>query len=77
MKRMYGEFEMTTEYGPPSREVFEGQRSKRKTDRHKRKLSEGPPPSAGHDSASGETYFGNLRQPRQAFRNNQSSDTGR
>ncbi|RZF47174.1 hypothetical protein LSTR_LSTR004883 [Laodelphax striatellus] len=89
MKRMYGEFQMTTEYGPPSREVFEGQRAQRKTraaaaagaaDRGSGGGKGGAAPErggVGDLAEEGESYFAKLRHTRQSFRNNQSSDTGR
>ncbi|XP_054267606.1 protein spaetzle 3-like [Macrosteles quadrilineatus] len=82
MKRMYGEFQMTTEYGPPAREVFENQRRSRKTRAAKSKEKPKPSNSSAvpdpvKESEGSESYFGKLRQTRQSFRNNQSSDSGR
>lgn len=81
MKRMYGEFQMSTEYGPPAREVFETQRRARKKrdgkskEKPKSNSSSAPDPVLQVDGT--ESYFGKLRQTRQSFRNNQSSDSGR
>uniref|UniRef100_A0A1B6GQK7 Spaetzle domain-containing protein n=1 Tax=Cuerna arida TaxID=1464854 RepID=A0A1B6GQK7_9HEMI len=82
MKRMYGEFQMSTEYGPPAREVFETQRRTRKkrasTSKEKLKSNNSTAPDPVQEGIDGtETYFGKLRQTRQSFRNNQSSDSGR
>lgn len=82
MKRMYGEFQMSTEYGPPAREVFEGQRTlKRKRATGDKEgdgsTTSGSDPPDPVKEGEGESYFGKLRQTRQSFRNNQSSDTGR
>lgn len=70
---------MTTEYGPPAREVFETQRrtrKKRAPDQQHTKNSSATDPVTDVDNES-ESYFGKLRQTRQSFRNNQSTDSGR
>lgn len=82
MKRMYGEFQMTTEYGPPAREVFETQRRTRKKRTTQKQENQNPKNSSVPDPLTegvdgSESYFGKLRQTRQSFRNNQSSDSGR
>lgn len=82
MKRMYGEFQMSTEYGPPAREVYETQRRTRKKRGVKSKEKEKPNNSSAPDPLTDgvdgtESYFGKLRHTRQSFRNNQSSDSGR
>ncbi|XP_039301543.1 protein spaetzle 3 [Nilaparvata lugens] len=86
MKRMYGEFQMTTEYGPPSRELFEGQRGQRKARGAAadqggggggKSEGGGAAPGLSPLAEEGESYFAKLRHTRQSFRNNQSSDTGR
>ncbi|PSN49898.1 Protein spaetzle 3 [Blattella germanica] len=92
MKRMYGEFTMNTEYGPPSRETYD-QPGKRNAKREatgvgqdKKKVSTAPgvpdvhtPPGLDPvtESSGGESYFSKLRHTRQSFRNNQSSESGR
>lgn len=97
MKRMYGEFQMSTEYGPPSRETYgdQGKRSVKRevreeggAKRNPRKTPPGrpgayqpppdvPSPGAEAPTAGQESYFSKLRETRQSFRNNQSSETGR
>nr|CAD7415897.1 unnamed protein product [Timema cristinae] len=78
MKRMYGEFQMSTEYGPP--------RESRRTNKREAPSLPGVPDLHGPpvvdpatDKQSGESYFSKLRQTRQSssFRNNQSSESGR
>lgn len=71
MKRMYGEFQMTTEYGPPSRETFENARRnvKRQT-----KDESGDP--SGNSEGKADSYFGRHRSSRQSFRRGQN-DNGR
>nr|CAD7606768.1 unnamed protein product [Timema genevievae] len=78
MKRMYGEFQMSTEYGPP--------RESRRTNKREAPSLPGVPDLHGppvvdpaNDKQSGESYFSKLRQTRQSssFRNNQSSESGR
>ena len=78
MKRMYGEFQMSTEYGPPAQEVFE---SKRNVKRQTKESSNHPPPpppppSPGSSSSKPESYFARHRSSRQSFRSGQS-DNGR
>uniref|UniRef100_A0A1B6CFB1 Spaetzle domain-containing protein n=1 Tax=Clastoptera arizonana TaxID=38151 RepID=A0A1B6CFB1_9HEMI len=77
MKRMYGEFQMSTEYGPPAREIFEGQRRTKKKRAVKQNPMESNGPDPVEEKEGSESYFGNIRQTRQSFRNNQTSDTGR
>lgn len=73
MKRMYGEFQMSTEYGPPARETYgAGKRGKREADAD----AGGPDPGADTE-ADGESYFAKHRPSRQSFRNNQNSESGR
>nr|CAD7464215.1 unnamed protein product [Timema tahoe] len=78
MKRMYGEFQMSTEYGPP--------RESRRTNKREAPSLPGVPDlhsppvvDPANDKQSGESYFSKLRQTRQSssFRNNQSSESGR
>lgn len=72
MKRMYGEFNMVPEYGPGEGGSGRGKKRKRAAgkpgvpDLH---LDPGPDP--------GGSFFAKLRNPRQSFRNNQSSESGR
>lgn len=73
---------MSTEYGPPAREVFETQRRSRKAraakSKEKPKVSNSSSvPDPVKEMEGTESYFGKLRQTRQSFRNNQSSDSGR
>lgn len=69
MKRMYGEFDMGIYPSGPS-----GNKKKRSTkpgvpDLH---FDPGPEPLRGAES-----FLGKIRAPRQTFRNNQSSETGK
>lgn len=75
MKRMYGEFNMGPEYGPgesPDR----GKKKKRSTRPGVPDLHADPGPDPGTPEA-GASFFSKLRYPRQSFRNNQSSESGR
>lgn len=76
MRRMYGAFEMVTEYGPPL------QQSRRKRDASERDLPGVPdligPPGSGPDpirdaGPDGDSFFANWRPKRQ---NNQRSTLG-
>lgn len=70
MKRMYGEFNMAPEYGPgPPR--ARGKRSNNKPGVPDLHAEPGPNPGGG------ESFFAKVRNSRQSFRNNQSSESGR
>jgi hypothetical protein len=70
MKRMYGEFDMgSPEYGP-------GRKRKRSTKPGVPDLHFDPGPDPG-GKTGGESFFSHIRNPRQNFRNNQSSESGR
>ncbi|XP_015591781.1 protein spaetzle 3 [Cephus cinctus] len=80
MKRMYGDFEMSTEYGPPTREPA-GHRRKRSSAAHD--LPDGGP-NIDNDKkldpemdADGDSFFSKARNTRQSFGNNKSSESGR
>lgn len=70
MKRMYGEFIMGPEYGPgPPR-------------KQKRSVKPGVPdihgdPGPDPSASDSNSMFGKIRNPRQSFRNNQSSESNR
>lgn len=79
MKRMYGEFNMGPEYGPGEGPPSSGGARKRKRSTDKPgvpDLHADPGPDPGVDGA-GASFFSKLRYPRQSFRNNQSSESGR
>ncbi|XP_046492527.1 protein spaetzle 3 [Neodiprion pinetum] len=76
MKRMYGDFEMSTEYGPPTREPA-GHRRKRASSKHD--IPDGGPKPEDDDvgNSDGESYFAKMRNTRQSFGNNQNNESGR
>lgn len=78
MKRMYGEFSMVPEYGPGP----PGNRGKRKRSINKPGVpdlhaSPGPDPLNFEEHTGGDSFFSKIRNSRQSFRNNQSSESGR
>lgn len=80
MKRMYGEFQLTSEYGPPGQEVYESDRRRRSGNG----LGGSVSATAGFAGGGGSSYFNNkARSARQAGGGlrtptvNSSSDTGR
>ncbi|XP_071454316.1 protein spaetzle 3-like [Hetaerina americana] len=81
MKRMYGEFEMDEEYGPPAQEVFESPHRNGPLKRRSTEEREAPADSnaeAGERSGRGDPQVNSARVPRQSsFRGNQSRETGR
>lgn len=79
IRRMFGEFQLTTEYGPPGQEVYE-------TDRRRRSgggLGGSVGGTTGFTGGGGSSYFNKARAARQAAgglrapTTNSTSDTGR
>ncbi|KAF7990311.1 hypothetical protein HCN44_000116 [Aphidius gifuensis] len=77
MKRMYGDFEMNGEYGP------ETSSSPRRRKKRSDDLPDGGPNFKDQSQSrprviqGGDSYFDKIRNPRQSFTNNRSSDSGR
>lgn len=77
MKRMYGDFEMNGEYGP------ETSSSPRRRKKRSDDLPDGGPNFKVQSQSrpgviqGGDSYFDKIRNPRQSFTNNRSSDSGR
>lgn len=81
MRRMYGDFQMTTEYGPPLQ-----QSNKRKRDASKSDYLPGVPdvfgsmddiPSPVEEKTAGDSYFSKWRSKRQAnLKNNRNQNQG-
>lgn len=69
---MYGEFQMSTEYGPPAREIYESKRRHVKRESGDESRKDGPDPLTDPDTKS-DSYFAKHRQSRQSFSNNQNS----
>ncbi|XP_044253648.1 protein spaetzle 3 [Tribolium madens] len=72
MKRMYGEFDM----GSPGGEYGPGRKRKRSTKPGVPDLHFDPGPDPG-GKPGGDSFFSQIRNTRQNFRNNQSSESGR
>lgn len=77
MKRMYGEFNMVPEYGPGP----PGANGRRKRSSSKPGVpdlhSEPGKDPVEMEEDGGPSIFGKIRNTRQSFRNNQSSESGR
>lgn len=78
MKRMYGDFEMSTEYGPPTREPA-AHRRKRATSKHDIPDGGPKPEDDAEGNADGGSYFAKMRNSRQSFgsNSNQNNESGR
>uniref|UniRef100_A0A0K8SCA5 Spaetzle domain-containing protein n=2 Tax=Lygus hesperus TaxID=30085 RepID=A0A0K8SCA5_LYGHE len=71
IRRMYGEFETSTEYGPPGQEVYESDRAKRRAD------SSGARGSGARGAGGADGFSYDSRERRQAFPGNTTADDGK